>query len=145
MSTLLVVDNMEHIKAMDIYLTKVIVNIVQNVENVNYKILNNMKNTYREQYDKLLLRMTKQKSVVSKVIKSCTTEDHLNSISDWIYNLWVTNYRMIKFSYDDLTLLSRPLWIGYKRELKFFCDHYFCNELVMEVKKQRSQINTSKS
>ena len=103
-----------------------------------------MRDAYQGQYDKLLLRMTNQKSVVSRVIKSCTTEDHLNSILVWIYNLWVTNYRMIQFSYDDLSLFSHPLWIGYKRELKFFCNHYFYNELVREVKEQRSQINTLK-
>ena len=104
-----------------------------------------MKTTYQEQYDKLLLRMTKQKSVVSKVIKSCTTRDHLIRISDWIYNLWTTNRRMIQFSYDNLTLLSRLSWIKYKLELEYFCNHYFYNELAIEVMKQRSQINTSKS
>lgn len=104
-----------------------------------------MKNAYREQYDKLLLKMSNQKSVVSRVIKSCTTEDHLNSILSWIYNLWMTNRRMIQFSYDDLALFSRPSWIEYKIELEYFCNHYFYNELAREVKKQRSHINTSKS
>ena len=103
-----------------------------------------MKNAYQEQYDKLLLRMTNQKYVVSRVIKSCTTEDHLNSVLVWIYNLWKANYQMIQFSYDDLSLFSHPLWIVYKRELKFFCDNYFYNELVIEAKKQCLQINTSK-
>lgn len=104
-----------------------------------------MKITYREQYDKLLLRMSNQKSVVSRVIKSCTTEDHLSSILAWIYNLWMTNCRIIQFSYDNLTLLSRLSWIKYKLELELFCNHYFYNELIREVNKQRSQINTSKS
>ena len=103
-----------------------------------------MENAYQEQYDKLLLRMTNQKSVVSKVIKSCTTEDHLNSILVWIYNLWVANRRMIQSSYDDLALFSRLSWIEYKMELEYFCNHYFYNDLSAEVKKQRLHTNTLK-
>lgn len=104
-----------------------------------------MKNAYQEQYDKLLLRMSNQKLVVSKVIKSCTTEDHLNSILTWIYSLWTTNRRMIQSFYDDLPLFSFISWIEYKIELEYFCDHYFYNDLSDEVKKQRLLINTSKS